>query len=277
MARTKHGRLVKPSGWSRLNDDNLTPMASVERLDDIPLSTLKRTEAGSIATESRTGMHGSWSLFQGEIGRSVCSTPLVSATDGGKPSFTKRGCGWGRGRLWLRLLRLAMSSVRIGIIIYTIFLPAISIVFDMTYSAALLVWDIIYLIDARWTGAFQLSFEIKTFVEVAASVVVSTALIMESLAVSKVSEADYLSRGSSWLVKGKTFIAVGMAANFVQLFTTVFFAYRLARQIKQHYMIHYKGHPIILYTPAGDPVIRVTDEPLVLRELLARRSVDSDT
>jgi hypothetical protein len=46
-------------------------------------------------------------------------------------------------------------------------------------TSLLLIWDLVYLVDSYWKYAFQLSFEIKTFVEILSFLILLGLIIPE--------------------------------------------------------------------------------------------------
>ncbi|KAK9770660.1 hypothetical protein SCAR479_12645 [Seiridium cardinale] len=189
---------------------------------------------------------------------------------------TKHRFRWTRKRGLLRAMRvlfvagkMATSMVIISSLPYKV--KAV-VPLNLTMSAVLILWDLIYFIEARWKNSFQLNFEIKTFTECGFFIVV-LALMSYELEAFRYTDAKVDSIDDFRVWKGLE--ATTTLISLTLLGITGLFSYRHVRSFPRNHKLYNKSKPTIVFNANGDPIPVVMDLPLILETTMARRSLDS--
>ncbi|KAK9414761.1 hypothetical protein SUNI508_10879 [Seiridium unicorne] len=252
--------------------------------DGIQLSTFPTSDAslashvGSTRSLLDNGGSSGYLPLQDERGARGQREILTATAD--IQQRTKHRFRWTRKRGLLRAIRVLFVAGKIATSM--VIIDSLSYEFNavgplnLTMSALLILWDLIYFIEARWKNAFQLNFEIKTFTECGFFIVVlaSMSYELEALRYSD-SENDYYLVRNNGIRLWKGLEALTILISLTILGITGLFSYRHVRSFPRNHMLYNKSKPIIVFNANGDPIPVVVDSPLILETTMARRSFDS--
>ncbi|KAH6657588.1 hypothetical protein BKA67DRAFT_192640 [Truncatella angustata] len=168
---------------------------------------------------------------------------------------------WHRNEGPLRAIHLLLNAVKLPLHIFT---PDSMITFfiGLGFSSGLILWDTMLFIDARWNDAFKLNYEIKTYVDGFAFIVVFVALCLELSSISPI-------------YQNRTALAFSVLDTVIILVITGVFAYRHLRGFKENWRIYNKAKPIIMFNADGNPMAVIPKSPVGFESDLAGRSMDS--
>ncbi|KAH8659854.1 hypothetical protein BX600DRAFT_51140 [Xylariales sp. PMI_506] len=131
--------------------------------------------------------------------------------------------------------------------------------------SSMLLWDIFQFLHIYWPDAFEVNYEMCTYIESAAVVAI-------------LGEICYLMYN---LIQARLPPPLAMLLLWLPILgVTVFFAYEQVRSYKENRRIYVRSKPLIVFTAAGDPTAVIADNQFALGSAVesaavARRSVDS--